>query len=204
MLLKWTDYCRIYRVINSVVENEGGDPSKSCLFFSAFASYILSAHYGIDAYPKAGLAAYHLGGDNDVLLFGEKQSGSVTGDGDAFHCWVEADGWALDFMAPAFSKLSRDDVDIPARMFQKPLAKMAASLDDLAQAGDYFYHATPHSTSKHMSILASKIGDSDLAEICRLWYVKPPKKIKNRIAIDNQNGEQNDIFLNGEKIVGSW
>lgn len=42
--------------------------------------YILAEHFKIDASPRGGLAAYHLG-NNNALLFGEERDGVLTGEG---------------------------------------------------------------------------------------------------------------------------
>lgn len=103
MLIKQTDYHRIYRVINSLLISQNADPASASMYFSTFGAFILQQHYKVKAVPKGGLAAYNLGGT--VLLFADhREDGYVTGAGENFHCWVEADGWAIDFMAPAFSE----------------------------------------------------------------------------------------------------
>ena len=139
MLIKQTDYHRIYRVINSLLVSQNADPASASMYFSTFGAFILQQHYKVKAVPKGGLAAYNLGGT--VLLFADhREDGYVTGAGENFHCWVEADGWAIDFMAPAFSQGS-DALSVPAKMFQRPLSAMSASINDLGQSGDFFYRS---------------------------------------------------------------
>ena len=204
MLIKLNDYKRIYKVINSVTKNEGADPAHACLYFSAFGSYILNNHYKLKAEPRAGLAAYHLGNDNELLMFAEAHEGGVSAEGDAFHCWVEVNGWAIDFMAPAFSELKSGDIEIPAKMFQQNLSNMAESINHMKKSGDFFYHTTPELTAKHMTILGSHMMITDLAEICNGWFVKPPKKIQKSIQIGNQRGELDSVTLHGNNIIGRW
>jgi len=204
VILKWSDYERVYRVVNSVIENEGADPSEACIFFSAYGSYILSKHYGLDASPKAGLAAYRIGQGDEVLAFGEILNGELTGEEDAFHCWVEVNDWVIDFMAPAFSLLPHKKFSIPAKMFQKPFSKMAPSLKELNEPGDFFLSSTPKSTQKHMSVLSTSMAYGDLAEICATWFTKPPKKIEREIQIGNAKGSLNSVRLTGQRLVGTW
>ncbi len=204
MLLKLKDYERIYRAINSIIKNEDADPSISCIFFSAYGSYILSKHYKIDATPKAGLAAYHIGFNNDAILFGEEHEGSITGERDAFHCWVEADGWVIDFMSPAFPQLKNINSPITSKMFQKPLSEMASSISGLRKSGDFYLESTPISTAKHMQVLSRSMAYSDLAEICAQWYKKPPKKIPRTIAVGDAKGNKNPVHLIGNPVVGAW
>lgn len=133
MLITRSNYDRIYQVINSILRNEGANPAVACVFFAGFGAYILERHFGIDAQPRGGLAAYRFSG-NDLVVFGERIEGGFTGDESSFHCWVEAEGWAIDFMAPAFAALN-PELDIPAKMFQRPLKLMAPTLNDLARPG---------------------------------------------------------------------
>ncbi|HCJ73685.1 MAG TPA: DUF2026 domain-containing protein, partial [Agrobacterium sp.] len=129
MLIKQTDYQRIYRVINSLLLAQNADPASASMYFSTFGAFILQQHYKVKAVPKGGLAAYNLGGK--VLLFADhRDDGYVTGAGENFHCWIEADGWAIDFMAPAFADSARG-LSVPAKMFQRPLSAMASSINDL-------------------------------------------------------------------------
>jgi len=204
MLIKRSDYYRIYRVINSIIEAEKGNPAYACQFFSAFGSVILADHYKLDARPKAGLAAYHFGGDNEALVFGEMEANCVTGDGDAYHCWIEVDGWAIDFMAPNFPAIDGVSSEVPSKMFQKKLETMCDDLNDLSDAGDFFYASSPETTFRHMAPLAEKIGYSELARICSMWFKKPPKKKPSSIQMANQNGERIAVNLKGAPLAGTW
>ena len=75
--------------------NEGVAPDVAGILFSFFGAQILKNHYDLNALPKAGVAAYQLG----------EGSKRVIDDAEEFHCWVEVDGWLIDFMAPSFSYL---------------------------------------------------------------------------------------------------
>jgi len=204
MLLKLKDYERIYKVVNSVVKNEGADPSICCIFFSAYGACILSKHYNLNAVPKAGLAAYHIGGNNDALVFGEKHQGYFSGEGEAFHCWVEVDGWVIDFMAPAFSELNGGKKSIPSKMLQKPLTEMAASVHELRKTGDFYLESTTKSTEKHLKILSTSMAYGDLANLCVQWFKKYPKKMPKTIIIGDNKGNQNSVSLTGNSIAGEW
>lgn len=204
MLIKLKDYVRIYKVINSVVKNEGADPSICCLFFSSYGAYILSKHFKIEAHPKAGLAAFNVGSEKEILLFGEKESGRLTGDKEAFHCWVEANGWVIDFMAPAFREIKTDSISIPSKMFQKPISEMSDSPFDLASPGDFYLESSPISTAKHMSVLSTKPAYGDLAEICAKWFRKSPRTMHSSIGIADQKGSQNKVALSGQQVIGAW
>jgi hypothetical protein len=71
MKIKLKDYERIYKTINTIIINENADPTVACTFFSFYGAHILREHYKMDAQPVAGLCLYHLGGNDDILTFGE-------------------------------------------------------------------------------------------------------------------------------------
>ena len=208
MLIKLNEYERIYKIINTLVVNEGGNAAYACILFSAFGSYVLEKHYKIRAEPKAGLAAYHVGADNDAIVFGEfDQNGILTGQANSFHCWLEAEGWLIDFMAPAFPELYKKpgkSFFIPPYMLQKPLSKMASSAEALRNPGDFYLESDPITTINRMSILSSSQAYSDLAEICVNWYKKPPQKIPKTIQIYDQNGKNISTALIGKTVTGAW
>lgn len=204
MLLKLRDYERIYKIIRSVVANEGADTSKSCVFFSAFGAHILRQHYRLDPELKCGLAAFHTGGDHEVILFGQEHNGTVAGNPENFHCWIEVDGWVIDFMSPEFSKLNTGQFDVPVKMFQKRKISMATNITDMAAPGDFFLLSDNETTQQCLSLLTSKIGYSDLAEICSSWFRKYPKKISPKSMIGDGKGNNNMVSLSGTSVKGKW
>ena len=204
MLLKFKDYGRIYKVINSIIKSEGGDPSACCVFFGVYGANILSKHYKINATPKAGLAVYHIGNDNRAITFGEEHEGSLTGENKAFHCWIEANGWVIDFMAPAFPQLDVIKDPISSKMFHKPLSDMASSPYNLKNPGDFFLHSTSSSTDKHLQFLSTNKIYKDLDVVCSSWYVKPPKKIPKTFSVNNSKGDQITYHLSGNQNEGTW
>lgn len=202
MLIKQSDYHRIYRVINSLLINENADPATACMYFSTFGAFILQQQYKIKAVPKGGLAAYNLGGT--LLLFGDhREDGYVTGAGENFHCWVEADGWAIDFMAPAFSQSARH-LSVPSKMFQRPLSEMAGSINDLNQSGDFFYKPEPEAMGRRFADWHKQGMIGDLASIGAGWFRKSPKQMQSSISVSDSNGKSRTIPLVGNTLVGVW
>jgi hypothetical protein len=202
MLIKQTDYHRIYRVINSLLINENADPATASMYFSTFGAFILEHHYKVKAKPKGGLAAYNLGGTN--LLFADhREDGHVTGAGENFHCWLEADGWAIDFMAPAFTQAAAA-LSIPAKMFQKPLSSMAPSINDLSQSGDFFYKSEPEATARRFADWRKHGMVGDLASIAAGWFRKSPKQMQPSISVSDSNGKSRTIPLMGNQLTGAW
>ncbi|WP_320198430.1 DUF2026 family protein [Agrobacterium sp. rho-13.3] len=202
MLIKQSDYHRIYRVINSLLINENADPASACMYFSTFGAFILEHHYKVKATPKGGLAAYNLGGD--LILFADhREDGYVTGAGENFHCWVEAEGWAIDFMAPAFSQAARE-LSVPSKMFQRPMSSMASSLNELAQSGDFFYKSEPEATARRFADWRKQAMIGDLATIAATWFRKSPKQMQSAISVSDKNDKTKTIPLSGNALTGAW
>lgn len=202
MLIKQSDYHRIYRVINSLLINENANPATACMYFITFGAFMLEKHYKIKATPKGGLAAYNLGGA--VILFADhREDGYVTGAGENFHCWVEADGWAIDFMAPAFSESARE-LSVPSKMFQRPLSSMASSINDLSNSGDFYYRSEPEATARRFADWHKHAMIGDLATIAANWFRKSPKQMVASISVGDQHGKLNRVPLSGNSLIGAW
>ncbi len=205
MKIKLKDYERVYKTINAILLNEDADPAVACTFFSFYGAYILREHYKIDAYPLAGLCMYHMGGQDNILAFGKMVDGQFISDMDAFHCWVVGDGWLFDFMAPAFSDISNaNGFKIESKMIQKPMSSMAGSVSELKSEGDFYFESCPEILKNRMGYLSSSLAYSDLAEICKQWYKRPPKKMQKTIQIGDAKGNLNLVSLVGNSVVGIW
>ncbi len=202
MLIKQSDYHRIYKVINSLLINENANPATASMYFSTFGAFILEHHYKVDAKPKGGLAAYNLEGKH-ILFADHREDGYVSGAGENFHCWVEADGWAIDFMAPAFSE-SAPDLKLPSKMFQRPLSAMAPSINDLGRSGDFFYHHEPDAMSRRFSDWRRHPMIGDLATVATNWFRKSPKQMPASIAVRDQHGKTRTVPLVGNALAGGW
>lgn len=131
MLIKLKDYERIFQIVSAVIESEGGDTSHSCIHYSIFGANILSDHFGLRPKVRCGFAAYHLGEDQQVLCFGEKTPLGMTCTSDGFHCWIEADGWLIDFMAPRFGELKATAFTMQPKMFQRRGSQMSGQLNEM-------------------------------------------------------------------------
>lgn len=205
MKIKLRDYVRIYKTINAILKNEEADASGACTFFSFYGAYLLREHYKIDAHPVAGLCMYHLGRDDKMLTFGKIESSNLSSDMDGFHCWVVGDGWFFDFMAPEFSDLTiKQGFKSPSKMMQKPLSEMVSSVEELKKEGDFYFEPNKGVLENRMAYLSSSMAYSDLAEICKQWYKKPPKKMLKSIPISDGKGKSNNVSLVGKNITGAW
>lgn len=146
-----------------------------------------------------------MGGNNNVLSFAKMDDDRFVTDVDAFHCWVVGDGWLFDFMAPAFADLPNcKQFGIQPKMIQKPLSKMAGSASELQSAGDFYFESSTEVFNNRIGYLSSSLAYSDLAEICKKWYKKPPKNMIKTIQIGDAKGNMNPVSLVGNSVVGSW
>lgn len=202
MLIKQSDYHRIYRVIHSLLSANNADPATAAMYFSTFGAFILEHHFKIKAKPKGGLAAYNLGGT--LMLFADhREDGYVTGAGENFHCWVEADGWVIDFMAPAFAQAA-PELAVPPKMFQRPLSAMASGINDLKQSGDFFYQVEAEAMSRRFADWHKHGAIGDLASVAAGWFRKSPRQMPGSLVIGNNDGETKTVTLSGNMLVGSW
>lgn len=202
MLIKQSDYHRIYRVIHSLLTANNADPATAAMYFSTFGAFILEHHFKIKAKPKGGLAAYNLGGT--LMLFADhREDGHVTGAGENFHCWVEADGWAIDFMAPAFPQTA-PDLSVPAKMFQRPLSAMAAGINDLTASGDFFYQPEPDAMARRFADWHKHAAIGDLASVAAGWFRKSPRQMPATLSVSDRDGKARAIALSGNMLAGSW
>ncbi|MBT9368288.1 DUF2026 family protein [Rhizobium sp. CSW-27] len=202
MLIKQSDYHRIYKVIHSLLVAQKADPATASMYFASFGAFILKHHFKLQAVPKGGLAAYNLGGT--IVLFADhRDDGYVTGAGETFHCWVEAEGFVLDFMAPAFPQAVKT-AEVPARMFQKPVSAMAASINDLGQSGDFFLHAEPEAMARRFADWRGQGLIGDLASIASQWFRPSPKKMQAALSLRDSAGTERAIPLSGNPLSGSW
>ncbi len=204
MLVKLRDYERIHRIISTIARQEGNDPAYSCMLFSVFGAHILQEHYRVEPVVRCGLAAYYVGGENEVLCFGELTEHGVTGARENFHCWVEAKGWVLDFMAPAFPALLGPDTHMPPLMFQKRASDMVQDINELKTRGDFFLAHVDDLIEERLKQFWEIPVYGDLASICAQWFTKHPKPIRRQIGILDNNRKQVAVSLSGPSVKGRW
>ncbi len=204
MLVKLKDYERIYQIIASIVKSEGVDPAHACTFFSVFGSHLLTSHYKIEAIPRCGLAAFYVGGQHEVLCFGNLTERGVSAQGENFHCWIEAGDWLIDFMAPEFPKLFKTEFNITPKMFQKRKTDMVSDVNNMAKEGDFFFAQHPELAVQRLSQFWEKPVYGDLAEICTAWFKKYPKSISPNCITSNGKGSYTDVKLSGVSVKSRW
>lgn len=203
------EYERIFRTIHAVVANEDGDSSKACLFFGIAGAFLLSRHHGLKtARPIAGVAGYNLRTPTNLaLLLGSAENGVLAATEDAFHCWIDVDGWIVDLTAPLFDAMApaeRKGALIQPLMFQKTATGGSVTLGDLNTSGAYL-HVPDYTLTNALMIRFSRMhANSDLVNICAQWYARPPKKMISAIPISNQHGEVTEVRLSNIRVDGAW
>jgi hypothetical protein len=201
------DYLRIFRTIYSVLEPEVSDFTGACYLFNTIGSALLLEYYGIQAIPVVGQAGYCLDGENRVLLvYASLKDGLVDREGKDAHCWLNADGWHIDFMAPLFPLIAKKG-NLPlckAKMMCKRLSEMKSSFDELKKSGDFFLWPDVDRTHKEISRIISTPSVRDSAQLCSIWFEKPPQKMKQFLPISDEAGRVYQISLTKMGIEGSW
>jgi Protein of unknown function (DUF2026) len=205
--IPFADYCRIFQVIHSVLDGRA-NVSGSCMFFAATGAMILKAHYKIGSWPVGGAAAYMLDAKASlVATFGKIEHNMLVSAPDAFHCWVQCGGYAIDFMAPLFpDKLKAAGISAPIsrKMFQRPLTDMASSFQDLAHEGAFALLPDARRTRAIPEYIEANACAADLAHICCHWYRPPPERISETLDIVDNIGQLEHLQLSGPRITGVW
>lgn len=204
MFIKLSDYKRIFQIVSAVIESEDGGHAHACTLYSLFGAHILADHFGVDAKVRCGLATYNLGDDDQVLCFGVNTSSGLTSTKEGFHCWVEANGWVLDFMAPEFVALKKTEFTASPRMFQKRLSDMVEHPNDMTRAGDFFLAHNPDLSESVMMPIVERLGIQDLANFCSQWFKKTPRKILTSVATEDQNGKRRPVTLKEVSLRPDW
>lgn len=207
-LIPFEDYCRISRVIAAVLDAVDANTPRACLFFAIAGAHILRSVYRINAVPMAGAAFYRVDeATGFTIAFGELDGGAAASHDHAFHCWLIADGFVIDFMAPIFqssAKAGGRTEKVPPRMLQKSLANMAASPYELAAEGDFYLAPNLDLGMRLIEGWMRKPGNDDLVKICQYWYTKPPRPISPTLEIGSNDGLQIKASLRPLILEGAW
>lgn len=207
-IIPFSDYKRIFGVICGVLD-ERAHTAHACIFFALVGAMILKMKYRIEATPMAGAAVYLVDARSDpknVSLFGRFENDELVSADDAFHCWIEANGVVVDFMAPLFEDSLRSvgsKIPVPRRMFQKPKSQMACSLSDLRDEGDFLLQPNRILSKQLFQAFAGRPVSVDLLNVCLAWYTRPPKSLP-QMSIQNDLGEVYPLKLKGPAIDGIW
>jgi hypothetical protein len=211
MLITLPDYRRIYSTIHSLLVADAVNSHDASLLFSVYGAQILKRHYGIAAQPVVGSAAYHLGLQAKILAFGEYQSGLLQSNDSQHHCWIEADGWMIDFMAPLFPVLVKragKEAKIEPWMMQKPLEKAQKTLATVQHQGDFFLLENDSLASQKMSQMVTEKAHIQRGKLALDWFVKTPKKMPSPLNVQFEGvqdvGKKKLIAYKSFLVSGSW
>lgn len=204
LLIPLKDYERVYRSIHSIIQAEGGATAHACLYFSFMGAEILRKHYKIDAMVNGGAAVIHTGNSKKQTAFGRIKDGYFLSDRDAFHIWIEADGWMIDFMAPNFPSLPEADNSMPSYMLQKQLKNVVVNFDGLIEQGDVYLQPNHDLLKELGNYFLSHAMNKDLMNVVCKWYRRPPKKMQKTFELLDQNGVKNKVNYLGKSVVGAW
>jgi hypothetical protein len=197
---------RIAKSILGILEAEKADITASCLFFGIIGASILNKYYKLSAQAVVGAAAFNLDGTHFIAF--ANQPGKVVPVGEEnFHCWVEANGWFLDFSSIVFPEIvtSLSGHSCPRLMFQKPLLKAQNSLSELKLTPEGAFYCRPDSalSQQQFSKFRNTLSYVDLVEICTGWYRKPPK-LMPPIGLSDRLGITKPAFLSSYQFSGVW
>jgi hypothetical protein len=204
MPLSFVDYQRIYQVIFSVITAARGLPHRACMFFAGSGALLLQDQYKLNATISAGLAAYKLNAGSP-LYFGRAERGQLVADVRSFHAWVEVEGYAIDFTAPLFDDVAREEgmAAVPRRMFQKPLAATKDDLHAIAEPGDFLLQHDEAVASDVIRRFGLDPGHDYLVEVCQAWFTKPPRAIRPK-EVPGPGGNPLSLQLRAPAIEGAW
>lgn len=207
LILPFADYCRIFRVIYSVLDGRA-HTHRACIFFAIAGAIVLRRHYKLSALPIAGAATYLVDVETAfVATFGKIEDDMLIATPEAFHCWIECNGYAIDFMAPVF----RENLQaagfphaIPRKMFQRPLAEMASTSAALTHEGAFTLFPDRERTQAMIENFDRKAESGDLANICAHWYRRPPKRISETLDMASTGGAVTRLTLHAPEVSGVW
>lgn len=207
LILPFADYCRIFRVIYTVLDGRA-HTHRACIFFAVAGAIILRQHYKFKALPIAGAATYMVDSETSlVATFGKFEDDMLISTPDAFHCWIQCDGYAIDFMAPVFRENLQSagiSATIARKMFQRPLAQMASSSAELICDGAFSLFPDAERTQAMIENFETKATSGDLANVCSNWYRRPPKRMSETIDMANDLGKIERLNLHSPEVSGVW
>lgn len=192
--IKLADFEQISRAILGMLLSEKANIAASCLFFGLIGESILKRHYKLDARAVVGEAFYRVN-DEAVLAFAQP----------GFHCWIEADGWLIDFSSLVFPEMLQP-FGLPAcrrLMFQKPLSESALALVELKAKGGFYCLADSALTQAHRAAFHGRAAYDDLLNIVTDWYRKPPKTLPT-IGVQDKYGHTKPVAIARERLMGVW
>jgi hypothetical protein len=196
---------RIFQTIYSALDGRA-KVERSCIFFAAVGALILDEHFGIECQPCAGAALLNIGDEaNTVINFGEFKNGLLTSSADAFHCWIETEQHAIDFMSPIYHENMKSSLfskSIPRRMFVRNLSDMVQSLDDLDAPHAFALQYDQALAKTLYENFLDNDASTSLLSACKQWFKPYPHAMPGKRLLSE--GRIFDFSLHGPNVDGRW
>lgn len=201
-------YETMFRVLHVISASVGNETGRACLFYNVIGSNLIRHHLRRNAIPVMGAALFRVDDDTDsILTLAHMEKDGPIGTPEAFHCWIECDGYAVDFTAPVFRESLANagkTLPIPRKMFQRRSKDAASSWMDLRKEGDFWLRPSPELTMTLLDRFRATPAPSDLSNICLKWFQKPPKTTPQTFAMTNDLGEVTEMKLSPLRLSGGW
>lgn len=205
--LSAADYERIYRVLHATLEPMAR-VHVACLAFAVGGAALLTKHHGMKAGVVAGAAVYYLDrADHVAATFGRFVNDRLDASVEHFHCWIQTETHAIDFMAPIFRESLANaghTFVAPRRMFQRPLSAMVTSLDDLENEGDFALQPDPALTARLIDDFFERENRVDWLTACLNWYRPLPQALPSMKLRDPDGSERVITLDDAPMIEGAW
>lgn len=219
--LTFAEFQRMHNVIHSLSANWNKDQGRSCVFYSITGAALMHEHYQRDAKVICGSGAVMLDPKTETVItwFKEHEDGTLSTGHEAFHAWIECDGWLIDLTAPnyresmigaTFSAQPASEGKIPTqfvaprKMLQTPIRQTDGSLDDMRKAGDCVFVPDRDVTTFVIDRAFVRPQLEDIINIAYAWHRPLPKKMESSITITDDLGELTTIKLIRRDLVGAW
>ncbi len=194
--------------MHSVSCSIGNTTGKACLFYNVIGALMLNKHLNKEARPVMGSAFVRVHDPSDtVLSYSHLGPDGPVSNLEAFHCWIECEGYVIDFTAPVFRESLSEIgqlLPISRKMFQKPLSQMACSWTELHKEGDFWLMPNAELTSMLLQRFLAKPAPSDLANVCLQWFKRAPKKTPESLSMINDLGEITKMKLANIRLSAAW
>jgi len=219
--LTFSEYHRLHNVIHSLSENWNKNAGRSCVFFSIVGAALMHKHYALNAKVVCGSGAVMLDPKSETVIswFKQNEDGTLTIGPEAFHAWIECDGWLIDLMAPNYREAmigatfripagkegeKPTPFVVPRMMLQKPIDRTEGALDDMSKAGDCVFVPDRDVTTSIIDRSFDRPQLGDIINIAYAWHRPLPKKMESSITITDDLGKLTTIALVKRDLVGAW
>lgn len=178
-------------------------------------------HYKRNAKVICGGGAVMLDHKTEAVLswFTLAEDGSLKVAPEAFHAWIECDGWLIDLMAPnyresmigvavkpiGYQEGEAPAVSIPPRkMLIKQISRTEGSFNDMKKSGDCVFVGDRDITTSIIDRAFERPQFGDILHIAQTWHRPFPEKMSSSITITDDLGELTTIKLIKRELVGAW